>query len=167
MILNLNKYWIWIVTLISFIAICSALIAEFLFELEPCSMCLKQRHPYYFIILLFIINAFIKFHNKIWIYIGIQIASIYGAFYAIWHVGIEKNIINGPAECSGGLESFNNISNLKEQIVSKPVVNCEDVIWSFFGVSAATINTFILILILIINTIYLYKKYGSKKTNII
>jgi len=160
----LKKYWFWTVSILSLIAICSALIAEFIFSLEPCSMCLKQRHPYYFIILIFIIVVVFKLQQKIWFYVGVQIASIYGIFYAFWHVGIENKILSGPEECSGGLQVSNNVSSLKEQIMTKAVINCEEVTWEFLGISAASINAFIILLIFIINAVYLLNHYGSKKT---
>ena len=50
----LQKYWFYLVTLFSIIALGSAFIAEFYFNLAPCEMCLKQREPYYIIILGFI-----------------------------------------------------------------------------------------------------------------
>ena len=163
----LKQYWFWIVSILSLVAIIAALIAELIFNLEPCSMCLKQRHPYYFIIITFIIFALLKWQKKIWFYVGVQLASIYGLFYAFWHVGIENKILPGPSECSAELKLSNNVSELKEQIMSKPVISCEEVIWSFFGISAATINAFIVLAIFIINAIYLYKLYGSKKTKTI
>ncbi len=163
----LKQYWFWIVSILSLVAIIAALIAELIFNLEPCSMCLKQRHPYYFIITTFIIFALLKWQKKIWFYVGVQLASIYGLFYAFWHVGIENKILPGPSECSAELKLSNNVSELKDQIMSKPVISCEEVIWSFFGISAATINTFIVLAIFIINAIYLYKLYGSKKTKTI
>jgi len=163
----LKQYWFWIVSILSLVAIIAALIAELIFNLEPCSMCLKQRHPYYFIIITFVIFALLKWQKKIWFYVGVQLASIYGLFYAFWHVGIENKILPGPSECSAELKLSNNVSELKDQIMSKPVISCEEVIWSFFGISAATINTFIVLAIFIINAIYLYKLYGSKKTKTI
>ena len=161
------KYWFWIVSILSLFAISSALIAEHFFKLEPCSMCLKQRHPYYFIIVAFMLNIFFRLQKKIWFYVGVQVSSIYGLFYAIWHVGIENKFLPGPVGCSGGLEISNNVSSLKDQIISKTVINCEEVIWSFFGVSAATINTFIILVIFIINAFYLFNYNDSKKTKII
>ena len=109
----------------------------------------------------------LKWQKKIWFYVGVQLASIYGLFYAFWHVGIENKILPGPSECSAELKLSNNVSELKDQIMSKPVISCEEVIWSFFGISAATINAFIVLAIFIINAIYLYKLYGSKKTKTI
>ena len=161
----LQKYWFYIVTLFSAIALASALIAEFYFKLAPCEMCLKQREPYYIIILGFVFIAILRWQTRIWFYLGIQLISIYGLFYSIWHVGIENKLLSGPAGCSSGLNITNSTLKLKEQIVSQPVINCTDVAWSIFGLSAATINTFILILIFILNAIYLFNYYDQKKEN--
>ena len=157
------RYWFWVISILSITAISSALIAEYIFYLEPCSMCLKQRHPYYFILVIFVLFVVIQNFPRIWFYLAVLLASIYGLFYSIWHVGIEQNILPGPASCSGGLSTSNSVENLKEQIMEKTVINCEDVIWSFFGISAATINTFLLLSIFILNAIYIQKYYASKK----
>ena len=157
------RYWFWVIGILSITAISSALIAEYIFNLEPCSMCLKQRYPYYFILVLFVLFLIINQFPRIWFYLGVQLASVYGLFYSIWHVGIEKKILSGPTSCSGGLSTSESVENLKEQIIGKAVINCEDVVWSFFGISAATINTFLLLLIFILNAIYIQKHYASKK----
>ena len=159
----INKYWFHLIGLISIIAIGSALIAEHLFYIEPCKLCLKQREPYYVIIIVTCIFILLKLQKKIWFYIIIQAISVYGLFYSMWHVGIENKILPGPSGCSGGLDVTSDATNLKEQILSKAVISCEDVIWSFFGLSAATINSLILFLIFTINAIYLKNEYGSKK----
>ena len=159
----LQKYWFYLVTLFSVVALASALIAEYYFDLQPCAMCLKQREPYYIIIAGFILVMILKWQDKIWFYVGVQIVSIYGLFYSLWHVGIENKILAGPSSCSGGLNISTNTSSLKEQIISKAVINCEEVAWSIFGLSAATMNSLLLFLIFIINAIYIISIYGSKK----
>ena len=159
----LQKYWFYIVTLLSATALASALIAEYYFDLQPCAMCLKQREPYYVIIAGFILVMILKGQDKIWFYVGVQIVSIYGLFYSLWHVGIENKILAGPSSCSGGLNISTNASSLKEQIISKAVINCEEVAWSIFGLSAATMNSLLLFLIFIINAIYIFNIYDSKK----
>ena len=158
----LRKYWFYILGLLSITAIGSALIAEYHFFLEPCKMCLKQREPYYAIILLFLLFIILRWQKSIWFFIFVQILVIYGLFYSLWHVGIENKFLPGPSGCSGGLELTNNASSLKDQIMSKAVVNCEDIIWSMFGLSAATINSLLLFLIFVINAIYLWN-HGFKK----
>ena len=159
----LQKYWFYLVTIFSVVAIASALIAEYYFDLQPCAMCLKQREPYYIIIAGFILVMILKWQDKIWFYVGVQIVSIYGLFYSLWHVGIENKILAGPSSCSGGLNISTNTSSLKEQIISKAVINCEEVAWSIFGLSAATMNSLLLFLIFIINAIYIINIYRFKK----
>ena len=159
----LQKYWFYLVALFSVVALASAFIAEFYFNLAPCEMCLKQREPYYIIIAGFIIIRMLKWQDRIWFYLGVQLISIYGLFYSVWHVGIENKLLNGPAGCSSGLNNTNNILSLKKQILSKPVINCEDIAWSIFGLSAATINSLLLFLIFILNAIYILKNYVEKK----
>ena len=157
------RNWFYIVSFISLIAISIALIAEYIFNLQPCVMCLKQRQPYYFILLIFILFYFFKNINNLWFYLLVQLASLYGLFYSIWHVGIEQKILSGPASCSGGLSISESVENLKEQIIGKAIINCEDVVWGFLGISAATINTFLLLLIFFLNAIYIQKHHASKK----
>ena len=161
----LQKYWFYIVSLLSAIALASALIAEFYFNLAPCEMCLKQREPYYIIILGFIIIAILRWQTRIWFYLGVQLISIYGLFYSLWHVGIENQLLPGPSGCSSKLNRTDNILSLKEQILAKPVINCEDIAWSIFGLSAATINSMLLLLIFILNAIYIFNNNGAKKEN--
>ena len=80
-----NSNWTTLLFIISLISISSALIAEYFFNLQPCELCLKQRHPYYLILICLILIFLFKNLNKIWLYLVIQFASIYGLFYSIWH----------------------------------------------------------------------------------
>ena len=157
------RNWTTLLFVISLISISSALVAEYFFNLQPCELCLKQRHPYYLILICLVFIFLLKNLNKIWLYVVIQFASVYGLFYSIWHVGVENNILKGPAGCSAMLTSSKSASDLKAQILSKQVISCDEVIWSFFGISAASINTLVLLVIFIFNAIYLYKNNGFKK----
>ena len=157
------RNWTLLLFSISIVSISSALIAEYYFDLQPCDLCLKQRHPYYLILLIIILIILFKNLTKIWFYIIIQLASIYGLFYSIWHVGVENKILSGPSGCSASLNESTNTADLKAQILSKQVINCDEVIWSFYGISAASINTLVLLVIFTLNAIYIFKYYGYKK----
>ena len=157
------KHWNYVLLLVSSVSILSALIAEYFFNLQPCELCLKQRHPYYFMIGFIIINFLIPISKKIFVFLLIQLSSLYGLFYAVWHVGVEHKFLKGPSGCSAGLNISSNTIDLKEQILSKQVISCDDVVWSFFGLSAASINTIILLVIFILNANYIYSNYAPKK----
>ena len=157
------RNWTKFLFIISFISISSALVAEYFFNLQPCELCLKQRHPYYLILICLVLIFLLKNLNRVWLYIVIQFATVYGLFYSIWHIGVENKILKGPAGCSAMLTSSESASDLKAQILSKQVISCDEVIWSFFGISAASINTLVLLVIFIFNAIYLYRNNGFKK----
>ena len=157
------RSWTLLLFIISLISISSALIAEYFFNLQPCELCLKQRHPYYLILVSLVFIFIIKNLNKVVFYLLIQLATVYGLFYSIWHVGVENKILKGPSGCSVMLTNSESASDLKAQILSKQVISCDEVIWSFFGISAASINTLVLLVIFILNAIYLFKYYGIKK----
>lgn len=160
----INKNWILLLFLLSLTALVSALTAEYIFDLAPCQMCLKQRYPYYAIASFILFFYFFKKIKKILLSILNQLAIIYGLFYAIWHVGIEQKILPGPTSCSGTLSKTSSIQKLKEQINNQSIINCTDISWSIFNLSAATINSLLLLLILIFNSIYiLYIFYDPKK----
>ena len=159
------KNWTTIILILSIIAISSALIAEHIFNLLPCHMCYHQRYPYYFIIFIIIFSYFLKKNNSILPYVLMEIAIFYGLFYTFWHVGIERKIFSVPANCSTTLENIFSKADLKQQILNQNVVNCSDITWAVFGVSAATLNLILLLFLLFFNTIYIYKINYDKEKN--
>ena len=155
------RYWGLIIFFLCVIAISIALIAEYIFNILPCKMCLYQRYPYYFIISIFIIFYLFRKTSNLWLYIFVELAVLYGLFYSIWHVGIEQNLLTGPSSCSGKLIETSSIDNLKEQIINQTIVSCNEISWSVLGLSAATLNALLLFLFLLINTIFVFKKYND------
>lgn len=160
------RYWGIIIFFLSLFAISSALIAEYIFNILPCQMCLNQRYPYYFIVGIFTFFYFIKKTINIWFYILTEIAVFYGLFYSLWHVGIEQNLLTGPSGCSKKLENVNSVGDLKEQILNQSIINCNEVSWSMLGLSAATLNSLLLLFLLLINTIYISRIYNKSRKKI-
>ena len=162
----LEKYWIFIVFIISFFSIGLALIAELIFNILPCKMCLNQRYAYYFIIfitLVFFLTNFFSYFLKLLIF---EIAIFYGLFYSIWHVGIEQKILPGPENCESSLSKSDSISKLKNQIINQDIIFCDEISWVIFGFSAATINSLLLFFLIIFNTIFLLRSYEEKNNKI-
>ena len=104
--------------------------------------------------------------SNIWLYIFTELAVLYGLFYSIWHVGIEQNLLTGPSSCSGKLEEGSSVSDLKEQILNQAVINCNEISWSMLGLSAATLNSLLLFLLLLFNTIFILKIYNDNEKKI-
>ena len=158
------KNWIKLIFILSLIAILSALIAEYLFNLQPCKMCIYQRFPYYFIICIILLFYFLKKTESLFLYLLIELSIFYGLFYSTWHVGIEQKIFNGPSGCSTSLNLSSSTKDLKEQILNQDIVSCSEITWTLLGLSAATINLILMIFFIYFNTIYIYRKlYGQEK----
>ena len=157
------KNWLILLFTLSIIALISALSAEYFFYLFPCKMCLKQRHTYYAIITVLIFFYFFRKINTILLFILTESSILYGLFYSVWHIGIEQKILQGPISCSGILSQTNSIQDLKNQISNQSIVSCADISWTILGLSAATINSILLLLILIFNSIYILKIFYDQK----
>ena len=86
---------------------------------------------------------------------------IFGAVVSFYHMGIEQGFFNESLVCdlSKSSESLSSKELLK-QLESKSAVSCKDVTFRFFGLSLATINTVISILLsgIMIKVIKNYEK---------
>jgi disulfide bond formation protein DsbB len=131
-----------IVALIAaFVALGSAFIAQYVFDLWPCVLCLYQRWPYAAVILIALFGFAIrkKMGSGVFLFlcaISFAITASIGGF----HVGVEQGWWEGTAECVGDASQALSIQDLKAQIMSAPLVRCDDVAWSLFGISMAGYN---------------------------
>ena len=73
---------------------------------------------------------------------------VFGSVVSFYHVGIEQGFFNESFVCNLG-SSIGDISkeDLLKQLQNKTPISCKDVTFRFFGLSLATINTIISILI--------------------
>ena len=126
-------------------------------------MCLYLRYPYYFIILFSIIYIIAK-KIPLALYYWINFfAFAIGLFFSVWHIGIEQKILPGLSGCSSIINNSQSLTDLKEQILNQNIITCDEITWSFMGLSAATLNSLLLIFLLLINTIFLIQHYYDKK----
>ena len=75
------------------------------------------------------------------------VTILIGAGVSIYHVGVEQHWWQGLGSCGGNLDMPMTLEALKKQIMSMPVVRCDDVVFSFLGVSMAGYNALISILV--------------------
>ena len=131
---------------LSFIALSFAYFVEFVLGHEPCNLCKIERIPYIGSI---IIISFLIFTNR-WEKILLSITLllfIFGAVTSVYHVGIEQGIFSESLLCELGLNT--NIQNPEDLLKSleKAPISCKDVTFKIFGLSLATFNAFLSIVI--------------------
>ena len=130
----------------SFIALSFAYFIEFVLGHEPCNLCKIERIPYIGSIILI---SFLIFTNK-WeksILVLVFLLFVFGAITSIYHVGIEQGIFSESLLCELGIS--NNIENTDELLntLKKTPISCKDVTFKIFGLSLATFNAVLSILI--------------------
>ena len=93
----------------------------------------------------------------------VMLFFIFGAIVSFYHVGIEQGFFSESLVCNLG-SSTENLSkeDLLKQLESKTVISCKDVTFRFLGLSLATINTVISILLSAI-MFKVIRNYGQDK----
>tara|TARA_B100000131_G_scaffold310744_1_gene342756 strand:- start:340 stop:816 length:477 start_codon:yes stop_codon:yes gene_type:complete len=137
---------------ISIFTIFSALYIEYVLSIPVCKLCLYQRIPYIFSIVICFFGYFFS-NNKLWSYFLLLIFLI-SATISGYHIGIENNIFK---EFSGCTSNNLNIIDKDEllQNLNNNLQNCKDVNFRIFGLSLATINFILSIALTLIVIKYL------------
>ena len=141
-----NKAALNLLVILSAIALSFAYFVEFILGHEPCSLCKIERIPYIGTIILGSLLLFInKWEKKILIII--LLFFIFGSVISFYHVGIEQGIFSEGLLCELGIN--NNIQNPDELLktLEKTPVSCKDVTFKIFGLSLATFNAVLSIVI--------------------
>lgn len=108
--------------------------------LVPCELCLAERWPWYAAAV--ISGLFLGARRpEIERYAPALFGLLFlGAFcLAAYHVGVEQKWIAGPDACTAPASAHKakTIEELTAEIMAAPTVRCEDIQWSFVGISLA------------------------------
>ena len=122
----------------------AAAVFEHGFGLAPCIMCLWQRWPHRVVILLGLAGmaaGLVMGRRGSMLFQGLIAAALMtGAGIAFWHTGVEFGILPGPAACSGSVALVGDTASVLDNLLAAPPVQCDKVPWSFLGLSMATWN---------------------------
>ena len=154
------KYFIYIF-LINIFIILSALFIEHILKVKPCALCIYERYPYYLILLLSAL-FFLKNNWKSQLMVLIILTSIVSFFLAGYHVGIENGLINELSSCKTEVSKNMSKDILLKELQSKLAPSCKDVDFKLFGLSLASIN---MIMSLILTILYYITFSWTKKTS--
>tara|TARA_B110000196_G_C20846957_1_gene520961 strand:+ start:72 stop:554 length:483 start_codon:yes stop_codon:yes gene_type:complete len=149
-----------IILLFSIFSLLIAYFIQYILGHKPCNLCLIERVPYILAIIIITLNLIIKKFEKIFIILLSLIFTV-AASISFYHFGIEQGFISESLVCNLSNES-NNLSkeDLLKQL-SEKIISCKEVSFKIFGLSLATINT-IISLILVAITTELFLNYEKK-----
>ena len=158
MIFN-NKLILNGILVFSILSLSIAYFIQYVLGHKPCNLCIIERIPYIaaiiLISLIFILNRYQKIISSL-----ILIFFIFGAVVSFYHFGIEQGFFSESLVCDLGNSRPLNKEELLNQLKKAEIVSCKDVTFRFLGLSLATINT-VISLILSGIIIRVIKNYGK------
>ena len=156
-----QKTTLHLILLFSIFALSAAYFIEYILGHQPCNLCLIERIPYAISIIIIVICLFTQKFEKITLII-LSITFFAAALLSFYHFGIEQGFIKESLVCD-----LNNPGNelsreaLLNQLKEMPI-SCKDVTFKIFGLSLATFNIFISIILSAI-TIKIFLNYEKNK----
>ena len=150
-----------IILSLSIFALIAAFFIEYILDHKPCNLCLLERVPYILVIVLVVlVTIFEKFERSIFFLLSLIFLS--ATILSFYHFGIEQGFIKESIVCNLNQET----SNLSKEDLLKElntnIISCKDVSFRIFGLSLATINTFISLILSII-TLKIFLNYEKSK----
>ena len=157
--MNSNKLLLNSILAFSILSLSIAYFIQYVLGHKPCNLCIIERIPYIaaiiLISLIFILNRYQKIISSL-----ILIFFIFGAVVSFYHFGIEQGFFSESLVCDLGNSRPLNKEELLNQLKKTEIVSCKDVTFRFLGLSLATINT-VISLILSGTMIIIIKNYGK------
>ena len=156
-----NKITLNLILIFSIFALVSAYFVQYILGHKPCNLCLIERLPYIFSIIIISLGLILKKFEKA-IIISLILIFIAATILSFYHFGIEQGFFKESLVC----KLDGNATNLSKEDLLKQLqqqsVSCKEVSFRIFGLSLATINT-IISLILSVITIKIFLNYGKNE----
>jgi len=134
-----------ILLLASTLALVFAYVLQFVFNYQPCILCIYQRLPFFAIIalsaaglVLFNSNKFVKVIALCCVFLLTINIGI-----SLYHVAVEQKFIEGPTVCesSSSLNTASTVDDLKTELLKTKSVRCDEPQISFLKLSMAAWNS--------------------------
>jgi len=117
---------------------------QYLGGLQPCPLCIAQRWPYAATIGLSAFAAAVAKDDRRAARLLLACAGTafaIGAAIAVHHAGVEQGWWTGSAECTAPAGGANlSVAEMTARLLATPVVRCDEIPWSFLGLSMAAWN---------------------------
>lgn len=118
-----------------------ALGSQYLGGLAPCEMCYWQRYPHWAALALGILSFVIRPQARPLIVLAALAIAVSGGI-GLFHAGVEQGWWEGLTSCAT-FASGGSPDELLKSILATPLVRCDQVQWTFLGLSLAAWNTLI------------------------
>ena len=154
-----NKFILNGVLVFSVLSLSIAYFIQYVLGHKPCNLCIIERLPYLTAVILISLVFILNKYEKILLSL-VLLFFIFGAVVSFYHFGIDQGFFSESLVCDLGNSKNLSMDELLNQLKNSTVVSGKDVTFRLFGLSLATINTIISIILsgIIIKVV---KNYGK------
>ena len=159
-----SRHILLLCTYVSACALASAFVAEYVFGLAPCNLCIIQRWPFVVVIALGLTGyAFGRFHTGLTLFTlaSCSITLFANAAVAFYHSGVERKWWSSFLEgCAvPDLSAEGSVEALIAQIESSPIARCDEIPWAdpILGLSMANYNVALCLGLATLSTVALWR----------
>ena len=147
--------------LFSIFSLIAAYFIQYVLGHQPCNLCLIERIPYIISIIIISICLFLKKFEKLSLII-LSFIFFSATLLAFYHFGIEQEFIKESVVCDLDVTSTDlSKETVLNQLKVMPM-SCKDVTFKILGLSLATFNIFISLILGVI-TMKLFLNYEKNK----
>lgn len=139
--ITLRRWAPWVLLAAAATALGTVYIAQYGFGYEPCVLCLYQRVPYAVIAALGLLALVLRDDDRLrWVMLAAGLVFLAGAGIAFYHVGVEQTWWASVASCGAHGVPLTSTADLFQALQKKAEKSCGDIDWTLFGISMATYN---------------------------
>ncbi len=118
---------------------------QYIGGLAPCELCIWQRWPHGVAIVLALLALVLpKAARRPLLWLA-ALAVLTSGGIGVFHVGVEQHWWEGLTRCAGADFSASG-GGLSQDIFAAPIIRCDAIAWSLFGISMAGYNAILSIL---------------------
>ena len=116
-------------------------------HLWPCEMCWWQRYAHFaalaFALAAVLLASRLKDGGRALVWLAALAILVSGAI-GFWHAGIELKLLPGFTQCTSTLTG--SPEEMLKAVFDRPMIRCDDIQWSWLGISMAGWNAIISLL---------------------
>ena len=137
-----QRYTLFLIFLGCLLAMTGAWLAQNVFGIQPCTLCLYQRYLYWAVLPVAGIAALLKYPGMHRLALGVVCLLLLAELgVALFQVAVELRWVPLPEVCKAPALAGQTIDELRQQLMAQPHVACDKVQWQLFGVSMAGFNS--------------------------
>ena len=141
-----NKFILNAILIFSIFALITAYFIQYVLGHKPCNLCLVERLPYLAAIILISLILFLNKYEKL-ISLIVGLFFVFGTIISFYHFGIDQDFFKESLVCDlGNNNAAISTQDLLKQF-EKKIISCKDVTFRVLGLSLATFNTIISLII--------------------